>query len=74
MILLQCLGRQYICMTFFFLIINQEAAQALISAQQSGSQIPNIMDKASEYISRSEILKHSGSGSLTAIYSSTYFI
>jgi len=35
----------------------QEAAQALLSAQQVGCAWPNITDKVSEYLGRAESLK-----------------
>jgi len=35
----------------------QEAAQALLSAQQEGCIWPNITDKISEYLGRAEALK-----------------
>jgi len=35
----------------------QEAAQALLSAQQVGCSWPNITDKIGEYLGRAEVLK-----------------
>jgi len=35
----------------------QEAAEALLSAQQVGCNWPNITDKVSEYLGRAEALK-----------------
>ena len=35
----------------------QEAAQALLSAQQVGCAWPNITDKIGEYLGRAEVLK-----------------
>ena len=34
-----------------------EAGQALLSALQAGSHIPNLMEKANEYLDRAEVLK-----------------
>lgn len=39
------------------LTVFQEAAQALLSAALAGSQLPNIINKANEYILRAEELK-----------------
>lgn len=39
-----------------------EAAQALMSALQAGSQLPGIVEKAQEYTSRSEVLKQGETG------------
>jgi len=49
----------------------QEAAQALLSAQQEGCVWPNITDKISEYLGRAEALKQL-QGALSELYRSTW--
>ena len=41
----------------YVLVLLQEAAQALLSAQQVGCMWPNITDKIGEYLGRAEALK-----------------
>ena len=38
----------------------QEAAQAVLYAHERGSQFPNLLDKANEYIQRAEQLRQLG--------------
>jgi hypothetical protein len=40
-----------------FFLKHQEAAQALLSAALAGSQLPNIVERANDYILRAEQLK-----------------
>ena len=48
----------------FILLCVQEAAQALLTAAFSGSQLPNITERARQYIMRGEELKKTGESSI----------